>query len=139
MILLDTCVVSEPLEPRPEPKILNWLDDQAAESLYLSTVSLAELLAGVAALPAGRRRSALSENLSHVIDRLFAGRVLAFDRHAAVEFPLIVTAARKRGFSISFADAQTAAIAVAHGFSIATRDTGSFLATGLPIINPWNE
>ena len=52
MILLDTCVVSEPLKPRPDTKVLNWLDDQAAESLYLSTVSLAELLAGVAALPA---------------------------------------------------------------------------------------
>jgi len=62
LILLDTCVVSEPLKPRPEAKVPIWLDDQAAESLYLSTVSLAELLAGVAALPAGRRRSALSED-----------------------------------------------------------------------------
>jgi len=50
-----------------------------------------------------------------------------------------VTAARRRGFTISFADAQIAAVAAAHGFSIATRDTGPFLATGLPIINPWNE
>lgn len=139
MILLDTCVVSEPLKPRPDTKVLNWLDDQAAESLYLSTVSLAELLAGVAALPAGRRRSVLSEELSHVIDRLFAVRVLAFDRAAAVEFPLIVTAARKRGFTISFADAQIAAVAAAHGFSIATRDTGPFIAAGLSVTDLWNE
>ncbi len=139
MILLDTCVVSEPLKPRPDTRVLNWLDDQAAESLYLSTVSLAELLAGVAALPAGRRRSSLSEELSHVIDRLFEGRVLAFDRDAAVEFPLIVTAARKRGFTISFADAQIAAVAATHGFSIATRDTGPFIATGLSVTDPWNE
>ena len=139
MILLDTCVVSEPLKPRPDTKVLNWLDDQAAESLYLSTVSLAEAPSGVAALPAGRRRSALSEELSHVIDRLFAGRVLAFDRDAAVEFPLIVTAARKRGLTIAFADAQIAAVAAAHGFSIATRDTGPFIATGLSVTDPWNE
>ena len=139
MILLDTCVVSEPLKPRPESKVLNWLDDQAAESLYLSTISLAELLAGVAALPAGRRRSALSGELSRVLDRLFADRILAFDRAAAVQFPDVVASARKRGFTISFADAQIAAIAAAHGFSIATRDTGPFLATGIPIIDPWNE
>jgi len=139
VILLDTCVVSEPLKPRPEEKVLNWLDDQAAESLYLSTISLAELLAGVAALPAGRRRSALSEELSRVIDRLFAGRILGFDRAAAVQFPGILTAARKRGFTISFADAQIAAIAAAHGLSIATRDAGPFIAAGLPVIDPWKE
>jgi len=139
VILLDTCVVSEPLKPRPEPKVLNWLDDQAAESLYLSTISLSELLASVAALPAGRRRSSLSEELFHVIDRLFAESILAFDRAAADQFPEILIAARKCGFTISFADAQIAAIAAAHGFSIATRDTGPFLATGIPIIDPWNE
>jgi toxin FitB len=139
LILLDTCVVSEPLKPRPDAKVMNWLDDQVAESLYLSTVSLAELLAGVAALPAGRRRSVLSEDLSHVIDRLFAGRVLAFDHAAAVQFSGIVTTTRKKGFTISFADAQIAAVAAVHGFSIATRDIGPFVATGLPVINPWNE
>jgi len=139
LILLDTCVVSEPLKPRPEPRVLNWLDDQAAESLYLSTVSLAELLAGVSALPTGRRRSALSEELSRVIDRLFAGRILAFDQVAADQFPAIVTSARKRGFTISFADAQIAAIAAAHAFAIATRDTAPFLAAGVPIIDPWSE
>ena len=137
MILLDTCVVSEPLKPRPETKVLNWLDDQAAESLYLSTVSLAELLAGVAALPAGRRRSALAEDLSHVIDRLFANRILVFDQAAAAQLPRIVTTARKSGFTISFADAQIAAIAAANGFAVATRDTGPFLAAGIPVINPW--
>jgi toxin FitB len=139
VILLDTCIVSEPLKPRPEAKVLNWLDDQVAESLYLSTISLAELLAGVEALPAGRRRSALSEDLSRVIDKLFAGRILGFDQAAAAQFPGIVTTARKRGFTISFADAQIAAIAAAHGFSVATRDTGPFTTAGLPVIDPWNE
>lgn len=101
MILLDTCVVLEPLKPRPEAKVLNWLDNQAAESLYISTISLAELLSGVAALPAVRRRSALSDDLSRVIDGLFAGRILSFDQSAAAQFPGIVTTARKRGFTIS--------------------------------------
>lgn len=139
MILLDTCVVSEPLKPGPETKVLNWLDDQAAESLYISTISLAELFAGAAALPPGRRRAKLSDDLSLAIDRLFAERVLAFDRAAADQFPEILTASRKRGFTISFADAQIAAIAAAHGFSVATRDTAPFITAGLPVIDPWNE
>jgi toxin FitB len=139
VILLDTCVVSEPMRPNPDAGVLEWLDNQAAESLYLSTVSLAELLAGVAALPAGRRKSSLAAGLSPLLEKLFAGRILSFDEVAAAHFPRIVTAARKRGITISFADAQIAAIAAARGFSVGTRDTGPFLAAGVPVIDPWQS
>jgi predicted nucleic acid-binding protein len=118
---------------------LRWLDNQAAESLYLSTVSLAELLSGVAALPAGRRRSALASGLTSLLDKLFAGRILPFDTAAATRFPQIVMAARKRGTTISFADAQIATIAAEHGFSVATRDTDPFLAAGIPVLDPWKH
>jgi toxin FitB len=137
VILLDTCAVSEPLKPSPSAKVVEWLDRQAVESLYLSTVSLAELLAGVAALPAGRRRSALATGLSSLLQNLFAGRILPFDEDAAKQLPQIVAAARKRGVTISFADAQIAAIAAARGFSVGTRDTGPFIAAGIPVIDPW--
>jgi toxin FitB len=139
VILLDTCVVSEPLKPSPNASVLAWLDDQVAESLYLSTVSLAELLAGVAALPAGRRRSALAGGLSSLLEKLFAGRILSFDEAAAAQFPHIVTAAHKRGVTISFADAQIAAIAAARGFAVGTRDTGPFVAAGVRVIDPWQS
>lgn len=139
MILLDTCVISEPVRPRPDARVQAWLDNQAAESLFISSVSLAELLAGVEALPAGRRRTALAASLSSLLERLFANRVLAFDGTAAAEFPRILAATRRRGYTISFADAQIASIASAHGFSVATRDTGPFLAAGIPVIDPWKK
>jgi toxin FitB len=137
VILLDTCVVSEPLKPSPNESVLEWLDNQAAESLFLSTVSLAELLAGVAAMPAGRRRSSLTTGLSSLLERLFAGRMVSFDEAAAAQFPRMVTAARKRGVTISFADGQIAAIAAARRFTVCTRDTAPFLAAGIPVIDPW--
>jgi hypothetical protein len=139
MILLDTCVVSEPLKPHPNPDLLAWLDNQPAESLYLSTISLAELLAGVAALPAGRRKSSLAADLSSLLEKLFAGRILPFDQAAAAQFSRIMTAARKGGSTLSFADAQIAAIAAAHTFSVCTRDTQPFLAAGVKVINPWRD
>jgi toxin FitB len=139
MILLDTCVVSEPLKPRPNARVTAWLDEQVAESLYLSTVSLAELLTGVALLPAGKRRTTLSGGLSTLLHRLFAGRMLSFDEAAAAEFPRIVTAARKRGTTISFADGQIASIAAAHGFPVCTRDREPFAAAGIPVIDPWQN
>ena len=137
--LLDTNVVSEPMRRTPDRNVIRWLDAQAAESLYLATTSLAELLLGIEILPAGKRRKALAESLDTQIVGLFGGRILAFDTITAQAYPRIVTQARKRGYAIGVADAQIAAIAASRQFSVATRDVAPFEAAGLPTINPWME
>lgn len=137
MILLDTNTVSEPMRPRPDPKVLAWLDAQAAESLYLSTVSLAELLLGVESLPAGKRRKVLAAALDRQIIALFGDRIVPFDLKAAESYAKIVARARRRGHPIAMADAQIAAIAASHRLSVATRDETPFHAAGVPVINPW--
>ncbi len=137
MILLDTNVVSEPMRPMPDQKVLAWLDAQAAESLYLSTVSFAELLLGIASLPAGKRRKALAAALHEQVIALFGERIVPFDLGAAETYAQIVTRARRHGHPIAVADAQIAAIAASHQFTVATRDEAPFQAAGVPVINPW--
>lgn len=137
MILLDTNVVSEPMRPKPEPTVLAWLDAQTAESLYLSTVSLAELLLGIESLPAGKRRRALGARLDEQIVVLFGERIVPFDLGACEMFARIVMRARRYGHPIAVADAQIAAIAASRQFSVATRDEAPFQAAGIPVINPW--
>ena len=137
MILLDTNVVSEPLLPRPDRKVLGWLDAQVAETLYLSTVSLAELLFGVENLPAGKRRKALAFSLQEKIMALFGERIVPFDLAAAKAYAKIVVRARRQGHPLSVPDAQIAAIAATRRFSVATRDEAPFHAAGVPVINPW--
>jgi toxin FitB len=137
VIILDTNVVSEPMKPRREERVLEWLDGQAAETLYLTSVSFAELLAGVAFLPDGNRKAGLHSALAALIERLFGPRILPFDRIAAEHYAQIVARARKAGFGISVADCQIASIAQAHGFLVATRDVEPFRAAGLRVINPW--
>ena len=137
MILLDTNVVSEPLRLRPDSRVLGWLDAQAMESLYLSTISLAELLLGAESLPTGRRRTALAAALERQIADLFGDRIISFDIDAAAAYAKIVARARSQGHPISIADGQIAAIAAAHKFIIASRDEAPFLAAGLDVINPW--
>ena len=116
-----------------------WLDQQAPGTLYLTSISLAELLLGIEVLPAGRRKAGLSEALSELLNHLFGERMLAFDAEAAKQNARLLGRARARGFGISIADSQIAAIAAAHGFIIATRDTAPFEALGLRVINPWLE
>ena len=137
MILIDTIVVSEPLRPRGDPRVAAWLDRQGPESLYISTISVAEVLFGVATLPAGQRRARLAEAFENEVARLFAGRVLSFDLSAARTCAAVMAAARACGFAIGVADGQIAAIAAANALSVATRDEAPFKAAGVETVNPW--
>jgi len=136
MILLDTNVVSEAMTSRPHPRVREWLDSQAADTLFLSSVTVAELLFGVGALPNGRRRETLAAALDDVLD-LFAPRVLPFDTAAARHYAELAVKARAAGKGFPTPDGYIAAIAAAHAFAVATRDATAFLAAGLSVIDPW--
>jgi toxin FitB len=136
MILLDTNVVSEAMKPEPHPSVRDWLDEQAAETLYLSSVSIAELMFGIGALPKGKRKDRLTAALDGVLE-LFADRILSFDTEAARRYADLVVRARAAGKGFPTPDGYIAAIAAAHGFAVASRDTGAFTAAGLTVIDPW--
>lgn len=137
MILLDTNVVSEPMRPAPEARVVEWIDTQPLETLYLSVITVAELRAGVALLPPGKRRTALHEDLEKRMLPLFAGRVVAFDLACTRTYAELMERTREAGRVIAPVDGYIAAIAAAHGFAIATRDAIPFEAAGLHVINPW--
>ena len=137
MILLDTNVISEPLKTAGNANVLAWIDEQIIETLYLSTISLAELRFGIAALPEGKRRDTLHFSLEQRVLPLFAGRILPFDDPASQSYAILRSHARTAGLAIAPADGYIAAIAATHGFAVATRDTSPFDAAGLTVINPW--
>ncbi len=139
MIILDTNVVSEPMKRNGNPAVQTWLDQQAAETLYLTATSLSELMVGIAILPDGRRKEGLDGALNELLARLFASRILPFDQQTAIAYAPLIRRARAEGRLISVADGQIAAIAAVHGFTVATRDTAPFTAVGVPVINPWEE
>src|SRR5439155_9336525 len=128
---------SEPMRREPDRNVVGWLDAQAAESLYLATVSLAELLLGIENLPAGKRSKALAAAINEQLIALFGERIAPFDIRAAEAYARIVTRARRHGYLIALADAQIAAIAASRQFSVATRDEAPFRAAGISVINPW--
>ncbi len=138
MILLDTNVVSEPLKLTGDASVLTWIDAQIIETLYLSTISLAELRFGIAVLPFGKRREILHASLEQRILPLFVGRILPFDTAASEAYAGLRARARAEGRAIAPADGYIAATAMTHGLMVATRDTGPFKAAGLAVINPWN-
>ncbi len=136
MILLDTNVVSEAMKPEPNAAVRIWLDAQAADTLYLSSVTIADMLSGIGALPAGGRKDRLASALGGVME-LFEGRILPFDLAAARRYADLAVAARNAGRGLPMPDGYIAAIAAAQGFAVASRDSTAFEAAGVSVINPW--
>ena len=136
MILLDTNVVSEAMKPEPAPSVRAWLDAQAAETLFLSSVTVAELMFGIGALPKGRRKDKLTSALDGVLD-LFADRILPFDTRAARRYAELALRAGAAGKGFPTPDGYIAAIAAAHDFAVVSRDTSAFVSAGLVVIDPW--
>ena len=136
MIVLDTNVLAEPLRLSPALKCISWLNEQAAETLYITTITYAELWAGILRLPEGKRKKELATRIASVLD-LFKQRTLSFDVSAAQQLGPIVARTLKAGRAAQAPDAYIAACAAAHGFAIATRNTKHFEHAGVAVVNPW--
>ena len=137
MILLDTNVISEPQRREPNARVLEWIDAQALETLYLSAITVAELRAGITLMPAGKRRDSLHDNMEKRLLPMFANRVLSFDMACTKAYAELLAKCRAAGLAVETADAFIAAVALANGFAVATRDTRPFEAAGVNVINPW--
>ena len=137
-MLLDTNVLSETMRPAPAPQVLDWLDAQGRRPVYVSSVTQAEMLLGVALLPAGRRREMLETKVVTLFEQHFANRCLPFDAQAAPHYARIVASRQKAGKRIAAEDAQIAAIACSRGYGLATRNVADFAGVaGLEVVNPW--
>ena len=138
MIVLDTNVVSELFRPGPADAVQSWIDTHRRSEVYLTVTTAAELLYGVARLPAGRRKRALASDVTAILDVEFAQRVLAYDRTAATHFADIVARRRRLGRPMDYPDAQIAAICRARNATLATRNVNDFEGTGIELVNPWD-
>lgn len=139
MIVLDTNILSELMRPRPVQGVLAWLDRQAADRLFTTAVSEAEIRYGLTLLPAGRRRDLLVDAATTAFGELLKGRVLPFDSDASAPYAAIAGTRRASGRPISQFDCQIAAICRARGATLATRNVDDFMGCGIDILDPWAE
>ena len=137
MFVLDTNVASELMRPAPAPTVAAWIAEQDARHLFLTTVSEAELLYGVAIMPAGRRRNTLEASMTRWLDLGFAERILPFDSAAARTYAEIASGRRRAGRPIGEADCQIAAISRSRGAVLVTRNVRDFEGTGVDVVDPW--
>jgi hypothetical protein len=137
-LLLDTNVLSELMRARPAADVLDWFAQNTHRVMHTSAITQAEILTGIALLPAGQRRTALATAAEQMFEQDFADHCLAFDTAAAKHYAVVVATRTRQGQPISTEDAQIAAIALAAGLTVTTRNTKDFESIeGLALANPW--
>ena len=137
-IVLDTNVLSELMKPQGLITVKSWVGAQSREDLYITSITKAEILYGIAILPDGKRRDSLRVNAQAMFREDFARQMLNFDDRAASCFAEIAAHRKKIGKPLAQADGQIAAICLANNATIATRNVDDFLDCQIEIVNPWN-
>jgi len=137
VIVLDTNVLSELTRAHPAPAVVAWLDTWDAAEVCTTAITAAELRAGAAVLPRGRRSARLAEEVERLLADTLDGSLLAFDGDSARYYGEVVAMRRSAGRPIPPLDAQIAAICLQHEARLATRNTRDFEGIGLELIDPW--
>ena len=135
--LLDTCVISELVARRPNPKIVEWVDSIEEERLYLSVIAIGEIRKGIEKLPDSRRKAVLEDWLNdHLLVR-FGERILPIDTDVMLTWGQLAGALELAGKAMPAIDSLLAATALHGNFHLVTRNEADFKDAGVPIVNPW--
>lgn len=138
MILLDTNVVSALMRRDPEAAVVSWLDNQPAESIWTTSITVFEVRTGLELLEPGRRRQQLEKTFEELLADELEGRVQSFDKAAAIAAGTIAAQRQSAGRSLGIRDVQIAGIATARRASLATRNTRHFDGLGIDLLDPWS-
>ncbi|MBD2135373.1 type II toxin-antitoxin system VapC family toxin [Sphaerospermopsis sp. FACHB-1094] len=136
--LLDTCLISELVAKQPNQKVLDWVDAQIPETLYLSVITIGEIARGICKLTPSKRKESLTTWLNETLPNRFEHRILTLDVSTMVLWGNLVGQLEQNGRPLPAMDSLIAAIALQHSISLVTRNEKDFAGTGVVIINPWS-
>lgn len=135
--LLDTSAVSELVRPKPEAKVVRWIDEREEGTLFLSVLIFGELHKGIALLPDGPRKNRLRDWVDEELMLRFDGRILEVDLEVACEWGRLQARAASRGEPLPVMDSLIAATAVVHHLTVVTRNVKDFARCGVSVHDPW--
>lgn len=139
MMILDTNVLSALMQTQPEPQVVAWLDQQPAESVWITSITLFEARYGLSLLPAGQRKTSLRERFDSLMQDDLGNRVLMFDANAATEAATLAASRKTLGRPVDMRDTFIAGIALARRATLATRNLRHFDDLTVPVVNPWED
>ena len=139
MIILDTNVISALMQQQPDPVVVAWLDEQPAESIWITSITLFEARYGIALLTHGQRRATLQERFEQLMQEDLENRVLLFDANAAEHAAELAAQRKERGRPVDMRDTCIAGIALAKRATLATRNLRHFKDLSVTVVSPWAD
>lgn len=136
--LLDTCLISKLVAKQPNQQVLDWLDAQVPEILYLSVITIGEIAKGISKLTASKRKESLTTWLNETLPNRFEHRILSIDVSTMLLWGNLVGQLESWGRPLPVMDSLIAAIALQNSLSLVTRNENDFAGTGVVIVNPWS-
>lgn len=137
MYLLDTCFLSELIKKDPNPKVVEWLQNQCETSLFLSVLTVGEIAKGISNLDDLKKQEKYLKWLNHDLKDRFYGRLLTVDEKVALLWGNLTGNLKKRGVSLSVIDGMLCATALTYNLTLVTRNTKDCVFTDVPLLNPW--
>jgi predicted nucleic acid-binding protein len=137
-ILLDTNVISEMVRKQPNDKVVSWIESHDESSLYLSVITLGELVKGIGKLRDDNRVKRLERWVYHDLVQRFEGRIITLDASVMINWGRIQGHAARDNYTLPIMDSMIAATAIEHNMIVATRNTEDLIRCGADVINPWN-
>lgn len=135
--LLDTCVISEALRPRPSVKVIQWIEKEEESNFHISVLTIGELHKGIEKMVDSRRKEELHNWVENDLNERFRNRILNIDVHVAIQWGKIQGIAEKSGKTMPAIDSLIAATALTHHLTVVTRNTADMEASGVALLNPW--
>lgn len=135
--LLDTCVISELLKPRPSQKVVTWIDSIEEEKLYISVITIGEFEKGISKLPSSSKKDRISDWLNEDLLIRFKGRILGLDVNTLIKWGQMVANLENQGRKIPVVDSLITATVLQHDLCLVTRNIQDFQNCGIKILNPW--
>lgn len=137
--LLDTNVISELVKPSPDPRVWQWVDVVPDSQMFISAITVGEIVRGIEQLPASARRTRYELWFEHEILARYADRILVLDRAVMLRWGALMAALTARGRVLPAFDSLLAATTLAHDMRLVTRNTQHFAETGVQLVNPWED
>jgi toxin FitB len=137
MFVLDTCRVSEFVKKLPNDGVLHWMASENEGDLFLTSLTLGEVIKGIERLPLGKRRNELADWCETQLRRRFQNRILNFDENAGMTWGRLCARMEKLGYRMPAVDSQIAAVCSFYGATLVTRNVADFKDSGIAILNPW--
>jgi predicted nucleic acid-binding protein len=135
--LLDTCVISELAKPKPEKKVIKWIDGYDEDFFFLSVLTLGEIQKGIAKLSDERRKASYQRWLDTELRNRFSHRILPVDQEVALAWGIVQGKSESVGRPLPTIDGLLGATAIVHNLTVVTRNEIDLAATGAPVLNPW--